>query len=100
MNDALPFLLTAKEVCVVTINPEFGISGQGDNPAADVVTHLSRHGITATARITNAERGALDGLREPRVVRDERLPGGEVGDDEVDRDHHANATGCGGAELG
>ena len=59
VNDALPFLLTAKEVCIVTINPEFGISGQGDNPAADVVTHLSRHGITATARIANAERGTM-----------------------------------------
>lgn len=59
VNDALPFLARAKEVCVVAINPEAGISGQGDNPAADVVTHLSRHGITATARIAKAERGTM-----------------------------------------
>ncbi len=59
VNDALPFLAKAKEVCVVAINPEAGISGQGDNPAADVVTHLSRHGITATARVANAERGTM-----------------------------------------
>jgi len=59
VNDALPFLAKAKEVCVVAINPEAGISGQGDNPAADVVTHLSRHGITATARVAKAERGTM-----------------------------------------
>jgi len=59
VNDALPFLAKAKEVCVVAINPEAGISGQGDNPAADVVTHLSRHGITATARSAKAERGTM-----------------------------------------
>ena len=59
VNDALPFLRTAKEVCVVAINPEAGISGQGDNPAADVATHLSRHGIAATARVAKAERGTM-----------------------------------------
>lgn len=59
VNDALPFLLKAKDVCVVAVNPESGISGQGDNPAGDVVTHLSRHGIKAQARTAKAERGTL-----------------------------------------
>jgi nucleotide-binding universal stress UspA family protein len=59
VNDALPILRASKQVCVVTINPESGISGQGDDPAADVATHLSRHGITATARIAKAERGTM-----------------------------------------
>ncbi|MFN4283987.1 MAG: universal stress protein [Alphaproteobacteria bacterium] len=59
VNDALPLLTKAKEVCVLAINPEAGISGQGDNPAADVATHLSRHGIAATARSAKAERGSM-----------------------------------------
>jgi nucleotide-binding universal stress UspA family protein len=59
VNDALPFLQRAKEVCVVSINPESGITGAGDNPAADVVTHLSRHGISAQARSVKAERGTM-----------------------------------------
>lgn len=59
VNDALPFLKKAKAVCVITINPEGGISGEGDDPAADVVAHLSRHGISAEARSPRAERGTL-----------------------------------------
>lgn len=59
VNDALPFLKMAKDVCVIAINAEDGISGDGGNPAADVVTHLSRHGITAQARSLTAERGTL-----------------------------------------
>lgn len=59
VNDALPFLKHAKEVCVVTINPEGGISGTGEDPASDVVAHLSRHGISAQARSPRAERGTL-----------------------------------------
>lgn len=59
INDALPFLRQAREVCVLAVNPEAGISGQGDNPAADVVAHLSRHGISAQARVAKAERGSV-----------------------------------------
>ncbi len=59
VNDALPFLIKAKEVCVVAINPEGGISGDGSNPTADVVAHLARHGVNATARTATAERGTL-----------------------------------------
>lgn len=59
VNDAMPFLKHAKEVCVVTINPEGGISGTGEDPASDVVGHLARHGISAQARTQQAERGTL-----------------------------------------
>lgn len=59
VNDALPLLKKAKAVCVIAINPEGGISGEGSNPAADVVEHLSRHGISAEARSPKAERGTL-----------------------------------------
>lgn len=59
VNDALPLLRAAKAVCVITINPEGGISGDGDNPGGDVVTHLSRHGISAEARSLQAARGTL-----------------------------------------
>lgn len=59
VNDALPFLKKAKAVCVIAINPESGISGEGDDPAADVAQHLSRHGISAETRSPKAERGTL-----------------------------------------
>ncbi len=59
VNDSLPFLKAAKEVCVIAINAEGGITGEGDNPAEDVVAHLSRHGISAQARSQKAERGML-----------------------------------------
>ena len=59
VNDALPFLTSAKDVCVIAINPEDGISGDGSHPAEDVVAHLSRHGIAAQARSPHAARGTL-----------------------------------------
>ena len=59
VNDSLPFLKTAKEVCVISINPHGGISDEGEHPAEDVVAHLARHGISATARSPKAERGSL-----------------------------------------
>ncbi len=57
--DSLPFLKAAKEVCVIAINPEGGVTGEGDHPAEDVVAHLQRHGVTAQVRSPRAERGTL-----------------------------------------
>lgn len=68
VNDALPFLKTAKEVCVIAINPEDGISGDGSHPAEDVVAHLARHGITAQARNLKAERGTLGQTLRDTIV--------------------------------
>lgn len=54
VNDALPLLAACKKVTVLAINPERGIHGHGDLPAADICLHLARHGIQAEAAHTVA----------------------------------------------
>jgi nucleotide-binding universal stress UspA family protein len=49
VNDALPILKKAMKVTVLTINPQGGVSGEGDVPGADLALHLSRHGVKAEA---------------------------------------------------
>ena len=55
LNDALPLLLGAKHVTVLAINPQRGLGGQGDVPAADIAQHLARHGMKAEAAHTVAK---------------------------------------------
>lgn len=55
LNDALPLLDEAENVTVLSVNPERGISGEGDLPAADIALHLARHGIKAEASYIVAE---------------------------------------------
>ena len=55
LNDALPLLLGAKQVTVLAINPQRGLGGQGDVPAADIALHLARHGMKAEAAHTVAK---------------------------------------------
>jgi nucleotide-binding universal stress UspA family protein len=52
VNDAMPLLLAADKVTVLSINPKRGIGGDGDVPAADIALHLARHGIKAEAAHT------------------------------------------------
>jgi len=52
VNDALPFLRQARSVTVLAIDPQNGIGEDDKTPATDVVKHLARHGITATATHT------------------------------------------------
>jgi nucleotide-binding universal stress UspA family protein len=54
VNDAVPLLQQASLVKVLSINPERGIEGEGDLPAADLALHLARHGIKAEAAHTVA----------------------------------------------
>jgi nucleotide-binding universal stress UspA family protein len=54
VNDALPLLRGATMVTVLAVNPRHGIKGHGDVPAADIVLHLARHGVTAEAAHTIA----------------------------------------------
>ena len=46
LHDALPLLLGAKEVAVVTVDPK----GDEPIPGADISLHLARHGVKATAQ--------------------------------------------------
>ena len=55
LNDALPLLQQARSVTVLAVNPEEGIGGDGDVPAADIALHLARHGVKATAAHTAAK---------------------------------------------
>ena len=52
--DALPLLSRASAVTVLAINPQHGIGGHGDVPAADIALHLARHGVKAEAAHTVA----------------------------------------------
>ena len=52
VNDALPLIGSAKHVTVLAINPQPGIGGHGDVPAADISLHLVRHGLKAEAAHT------------------------------------------------
>jgi nucleotide-binding universal stress UspA family protein len=55
INDAIPLLLQSETVKVLSINPDHGIDGEGDLPAADIALHLARHGIKAEASHTVAK---------------------------------------------
>jgi nucleotide-binding universal stress UspA family protein len=55
VNDALPLMAAAKQVTVLAINPQRGIGGLGDVPAADIALHLARHGVKAEAAHTVAK---------------------------------------------
>ena len=55
VNDAMPLLIGAKQVTVLAINPQRGVGGHGDVPAADIALHLARHGLKAEASHTVAK---------------------------------------------
>jgi nucleotide-binding universal stress UspA family protein len=55
VNDALPLLRQASQVSVLVINPQGGVSGDGDVPGADLALHLSRHGVNAEASWIQAD---------------------------------------------
>lgn len=45
MNDALPFLVQADKVTVISVNPKSGVRGTGELPGADIALHLARHDV-------------------------------------------------------
>jgi nucleotide-binding universal stress UspA family protein len=55
VNDAMPLLTGAKQVTILAINPQRGVGGHGDVPAADIALHLARHGMKAEAAHTVAK---------------------------------------------
>ena len=60
VNDALPILVEAREVTVLTVNPP-GDSPR-DVPAGDIALHLARHGVKATAASLRADDLAVGDL--------------------------------------
>jgi nucleotide-binding universal stress UspA family protein len=47
VNDAMPLLVAAEVVTVLTIDPREGPAGHGELPGADISLHLARHGVKA-----------------------------------------------------
>jgi len=52
VNDAMPLLVGASSVTVITIDAEESPSGHGDIPGADIALHLARHGVEAKVERT------------------------------------------------
>ena len=59
VHDALPFLVQAKQVTVLVINPRIGPDGHGEQPGADIATALARHGVEVTVQEDQVERIAI-----------------------------------------
>jgi nucleotide-binding universal stress UspA family protein len=49
VNDALPFLVKAKAVTVLTVNPDKDGMESRREPGADIALHLARHGVKVEA---------------------------------------------------
>jgi nucleotide-binding universal stress UspA family protein len=52
VSDAMPLLMSAERVTVLTIDPHEGPRGHGELPGADISLHLSRHGVKAEVERT------------------------------------------------
>lgn len=53
VNDALPVLEAAEQVVVAIVNPRPGRDGHGEQPGADIATHLARHGVKVEVQVYN-----------------------------------------------
>jgi nucleotide-binding universal stress UspA family protein len=52
VHDAMPLLVAAEAVTVLTIDPREGPLGHGELPGADISLHLARHGVKAQVERT------------------------------------------------
>lgn len=52
VNDAVPLLVAAATVTVLTVDPAIGRTEHGDTPGADIALHLARHGVNAQVERT------------------------------------------------
>ncbi|MEO8160295.1 MAG: universal stress protein [Arenimonas sp.] len=55
VHDALPWLSRAGNVDIVCVDPRGSIDGHGEEPGADIATHLARHGVKVTVHGARAE---------------------------------------------
>jgi nucleotide-binding universal stress UspA family protein len=60
VNDAMPLLIAADVVTVLTIDAREGPDAHGEVPGADISLHLARHGVKATVERT-VSAGIPDG---------------------------------------
>ncbi len=52
INDAMPLLVAAESVTILSVDPADGPNGHGEVPGADIGLHLARHGVRATIERT------------------------------------------------
>lgn len=62
LHDALPFLIGAERVDVVAIDPPGGDRGDGQQPGADIATHLARHGVRANVVVRESQGRPVSSL--------------------------------------
>jgi nucleotide-binding universal stress UspA family protein len=73
VHDAMPFLSAAQSIDILMIDPKIGEAGHGEDPGADIATHLARHGLkvqvvtrprsgqtVATAILEHAKKSGTD----------------------------------------
>jgi nucleotide-binding universal stress UspA family protein len=61
VNDALPLIRAAKKVTVLIVDSERYAERFGKDPGADVVAHLSRHGVEAELALVPSGGGSIAG---------------------------------------
>ena len=62
VHDALAWMTRAREVDLICVDPREGVDAHGQEPGADLATHLARHGVRVSVH-----RPAADG-RDPGAV--------------------------------
>jgi len=65
--DAMPVLAAAEQVFVVIVNPTRGPAGHGEEPGADIATHLSRHGAKVDVKVYTERELSIADLLLARV---------------------------------
>jgi nucleotide-binding universal stress UspA family protein len=60
VSDALPLLVAAERVRVVSVNPRGTMTGHGPIPGADISLHLARHGVKVEASTVTADDMRVD----------------------------------------
>jgi nucleotide-binding universal stress UspA family protein len=62
VHDALPLMVGAEAVTVVTIDPEGGPGANEEGPGADIARHLARHGLPVMVRRVTGPAAAAGDL--------------------------------------
>lgn len=57
IGDAMPLLVSASSVTILTVDPAIDRTEHGDVPGADIARHLARHGVSA--RVENTVSGGI-----------------------------------------
>lgn len=68
ISDAMPFLVGAKHVIVMAVNPKQGEEGHGEIPSADICLHLARHGVKADAQHVYADNVSVGDMLLSRAA--------------------------------